>query len=320
MGYRYRSGSCSAEATTGARPLRLALLGRVGLGKRTPLRDQSLGDPGLFGPGSYTWQVIGDPLTNISTSIFQQIGPPPIAQALLDNGGISNLPARVAATQMWLDTVVFGTVREARRACMGMLYGHRNLGFGTIPVGSGTGAFPDGTIFEVADPLYLAWVLGSIIDHAATAYKSFRGPLCFNEEAAYVREWHIVLRLLEIPPTMWWRDHRHLRAFLYSGLRSWAAPGPGARSIAKYILAGNFSNPFSRFAWRTLFAPTIELADVVVCDFYGLRLSALERMTLRGIVLILRLLGSCGLLPLSKKVKEDAAARVHGICSAGGKQ
>jgi len=312
MGYRYRQEAFPGDVESPGRALRLALLGRVGFGGRIALRERTPGDAGLFGPESQTWRIMGDPVVNITTSILQQLGPPPIAQALLDRDGARDLFARVLVTQAWTETVVFGTSREAKRACHGMLHGHRSIGSGTVPAGHETAAFPAGTPYDVADPLHFAWVLGSIIDHASAAYKRFRGPLSSRDEAAYVREWHIVLQLLEIPPGMWWADHRQLRAFLRHGLSSWAVPGPGARLFANSILTGGFSTPLLRLLWRVLLMPTIALTDETVRAAYGLRVSGPERAAFRAGAVSLRVLGRCGLLPASKGVKRFAETRAAG--------
>ncbi len=283
----------------------------------SPLRQQTAGDVGLFGPESVTWRVMGDPAVNMSSSVLQQIGPPPIAQALLDNGGRYEFLARIIRTQTWSEAVVFGTVSEAERACLSMLRAHRRLGEGTIPAAHATFAYPAGSRYEVADPVQLLWVLGSIVDHAAAAYKWLGGRLGPHDEVDFVREWHVVLGLLDIPAVLWWADHHALRAFIEGGLRSWARPGPGALLAIQPILTGGFSNPASRWGWRLLLVPTIALADSSVRDAYGLRLTALEQAFFLTVSALLRLLRKCHALPTAKKAKRRAESRAAATLSQG---
>jgi len=140
------------------------------------------GDAGLFGPGSVTWRIHGDPAMvfgGLRALLLQALHP--LAMAGVDQH--SNFAAdpwgRLTRTAEYVGTVTYGTTDEARRAGRIVQAVHRRLG----------GVEPEsGLAYRVADPHLVLWVHCAEVDSFLHAYRRCGGTLGAGEADAYLAE------------------------------------------------------------------------------------------------------------------------------------
>lgn len=152
------------------------------------------GDPGLFGPGSMTWRVIGD------TSVFAggirallvQAAHPEVAAGVADHSRYREDPlGRLARTAAYVSATAFGAMPEVEHAVAVVRGRHR-------PV---TGESHRGRPYDAADPALAAWVHNSLTDSFLATYRAYGAQPCPQEYAdAYVREQCQVGELLGADP------------------------------------------------------------------------------------------------------------------------
>src|SRR3954452_7150705 len=110
------------------------------------------GDPGLFGPDSITWQVVGDPvlvLGGVRSLLLQALHPVAMA-GVADHSGFREDPwGRLLRTAEYVGATTYGTTLEARRAAARVRGVHRRI--------SGVEAV-SGRAYRADDEDLLLWV------------------------------------------------------------------------------------------------------------------------------------------------------------------
>lgn len=112
-------------------------------------------DPGLFGPGSVTWRVVGDPsmaLAGLRALLLQTLHPLAMHGVVTNSDFRADPWGRLARTADYVATVTYGTRAEAERAGARVRGIHRraSLDVATEPETGGT--------YRVSDPDLLLWV------------------------------------------------------------------------------------------------------------------------------------------------------------------
>lgn len=165
---RARPGPRFGVATGGVPGVRALVrrgLGRV-FGPPPFDPDRDLGDPGLFGPTSASWQVIGDPAAIVGGvgALLTQLLHPLAMAGVAEHSRFRNDPlGRLRATSAYVTTTAFGSTDEALTAAATVRGRHRRV----------RGHAPDGRAYAADDPHLLAWVSIALTHgflHADTAY------------------------------------------------------------------------------------------------------------------------------------------------------
>ncbi|MCP4251004.1 MAG: DUF2236 domain-containing protein, partial [bacterium] len=133
-----------------------------------PLEDSLAyqGDPGLFGPGSVTWPVIGDVATFIGgiRALLVQAGHQEVAAGVADHSRYRDDPlGRLSRTSAYVTATAFGALPEVEQAVQIVRRAHR-------PVqGDSHRARP----YSADHPAHAAWVHNVLTDSFLVAYRVF---------------------------------------------------------------------------------------------------------------------------------------------------
>jgi uncharacterized protein (DUF2236 family) len=152
------------------------------------------GDPGLFGPGSVTWQVIGDVATFVGgiRALLMQSAHQEVAAGVADHSRYQEDPlGRLSRTSAYVTATAFGAMPEVHEAVRTVRRAHR-------PVrGQSHRLRP----YAADYPEHAAWVHNVLIDSFLTAYQQY-GPEPLDEREAnrFVAEQVEVGRLLDANP------------------------------------------------------------------------------------------------------------------------
>lgn len=204
-----------------------------------PLHDADP-DPGLFGPGSVTWRVMGEPLLILGAgrALLMQASNPLVAQAAVDHSQYAADPfGRLMRTVRWVTVVSFGTRAEARAVCGEVNRLHVGI-TGRMPVAGATPAVPARRAYRAADPRLLRWVHACFVDTMVRAHDALVGGLDAAARDAFVLEWNAVAGLMEVPPGLHFTGNEELAAYIDAEVSSGRClPGPGSRTVARTILS-----------------------------------------------------------------------------------
>jgi uncharacterized protein (DUF2236 family) len=126
------------------------------------------GDPGLFGPESVTWPVIGDVATMIGgiRALLIQAAHPEVAAGVAEHSRYREDPlGRLSRTSAYVTATAFGAMPEVEHAVRAVRRAHR-------PV---TGMSSRGRGYRADQPDLAAWVHNALTDSFLVAYRLF-GP------------------------------------------------------------------------------------------------------------------------------------------------
>ncbi len=172
------------------------------------------GDPGLCGPDSVSWRVIGDPAAFFGgvRALLVQAAHPEVAAGVADHSRYREDPlGRLSRTSAYVTATTFGAMPEVERAIQIVRRAHR-------PV---KGLSHRSIEYTADAPDLAAWVHNALTDSFLQAYLSF-GPdtLTIGEQDRFVAEQAEIGHLLgatPIPETAvdlrrWISDHTALEA------------------------------------------------------------------------------------------------------------
>ena len=228
-----------------------------------PIPD--VGDAGLFGPGSVTWRVHGDPSMVLGgfRSLLLQAVHPLVMAGFDDNSVFRGDPwGRFQRTAGWLSTVTYGTTEEAERAGRRLRRLHASLAPGVEP--------ESGLEYRVDDPDLLLWVHVTEVESFLSTYRRCGGPLRRGEGDRYVDEMRTSAELVgldraEVPAT-----EAEIRDY-YTMVR----PQLRVSKVARRNVAWGFAPPMPR--WVRIGTPARPAWAAVV----GLAAAMLPRWTRR---------------------------------------
>ena len=149
------------------------------------------GDPGLFGPGSASWRVIGDQaaiIGGIRALVVQLLHPLAVA-GVADHSRFRDDPlGRLHRTSAYVTTTAFGSTAEALRIAAAVRRAHRRV----------TGTAPDGRRYRADDPHLLGWVSLTLTDGFLAADRAYaRRPVDAATADAFVAEQSRAAALLD---------------------------------------------------------------------------------------------------------------------------
>lgn len=124
------------------------------------------GDPGLFGPESITWPVLGDAAVFVGgiRALLVQAAHPEVVAGVFDHSRFREDPlGRLARTSAYVTATAFGAMPEVERAIGVVRAAHR-------PV---AGTSHRDRAYSAADPSLAAWVHNALTESFLASYQHF---------------------------------------------------------------------------------------------------------------------------------------------------
>ncbi|MGH8916424.1 MAG: oxygenase MpaB family protein [Acidimicrobiia bacterium] len=152
------------------------------------------GDPGLFGPGSISWKVLGDPASFVGgiRALMVQAVHPEVVAGVGDHSRYREDPlGRLSRTSAYVTATTYGAMPEVEQAVAQVRRIHRVV----------SGVSSRGVAYDADDPGFSAWVHNALTDSFLVANQTFGGMrLTAAEEDAFVVEQTRVGALLGSDP------------------------------------------------------------------------------------------------------------------------
>ena len=178
-----------------------------------PLQETHLhtNDPGLFGPNSVSWKVMGDVSSFVGgvRALLLQALHPEVAAGVADHSQYKTDPlGRLNRTSFFVTTVNYGAMPEVQEAVAVVRAAHK-------PV---SGTSERGIAYSANQPQLGAWVQNTLTDSFLDAYQNFCQPLEPKDADRFVLEQSKIGELLgisELPLTArelreWITEHPQL--------------------------------------------------------------------------------------------------------------
>ncbi len=204
------------------------------------------GDPGLFGPDSVTWRVMGDPSTFVGgiRALLIQAAHPEVVAGVADHSLYDEDPlGRLSRTSAYVTATAYGAMPEVERAIAVVRRAHRPI----------QGTSHRGRPYAADDPELSAWVQNALTDSFLTAHQVY-GPetLTSREADRFVGEQAKVGSLLDADPmpnnavdlATWLVDHPGV------------APSPGMDDAVAFLRSTPLS-PVVKIAYRVLYQAAV---------------------------------------------------------------
>lgn len=175
---------------------------------------QHRGDPGLFGPGAASWQVIGDVAAFAGgiRALLIQAAHPEVVAGVEDHSRYREDPlGRLSRTSAYVTATTYGAMPEVEAAVAMVRGAHRGV----------SGESPRGRRYAASNPGHAAWVHNVLTDSFLAAYQAFGPtPLSASDADRFVREQAVIGRMLDADPVpetafelrAWVTDHPDLAA------------------------------------------------------------------------------------------------------------
>ena len=152
------------------------------------------GDPGLMGPNSVSWRVLGDAAVFVGgiRALVVQSAHPEVAAGVDDHSSYRDDPlGRLSRTSVYVTETTYGAMPEVEAAVAVVRQAHRPI----------TGTSDRGCPYSASTPELAAWVHNVLTDSFLAAYQAF-GPQPLSTEDAdrFVSEQTKVGELLRAAP------------------------------------------------------------------------------------------------------------------------
>lgn len=182
------------------------------------------GDPGLCGPGSISWRVIGDVSVFIGgiRALLIQAAHPEVVAGVDDHSRYRDDPlGRLSRTSFYVTSATFGAMPEVKEAIDLVNSAHQGV----------SGTSHRGQAYSASTPELAAWVHNSLTDSFLESYQRFGGRLNSAEADQFVVEQSQVGEMLGAAPL----------PTTAGALREWItghsalAPSPGMRAAVSFL-------------------------------------------------------------------------------------
>ncbi|GLV82177.1 hypothetical protein Slala03_18660 [Streptomyces lavendulae subsp. lavendulae] len=207
-------------------------------------------DPGLYGPGSVTWQCHGDPvmwIAGVRALYLQALHPRAVRGVMANSTFHRDAWGRLLRTADFVGTLTYGTTYTAERAGARVRALHARL----------SATDPDtGERFRVDDPELLLWVHCAQIDSFLHVLLRSGVPLTAEQADRYVDENRVNARLVGLDPADVPADTAALAAY-FEEVRPRLAAGADARAVDDFLRAPPVHPllvPGRNLLWRPLAA------------------------------------------------------------------
>lgn len=214
-----------------------------------PLADslRHAGDPGLFGPGSVSWRVIGDVSTFVGgiRALLVQAAHPEVVAGVVDHSRYREDPlGRLSRTSAYVTATTFGALPEVEQAVATVRRAHQRV----------RGESHRGLPYSADDPPLAAWVHNALTDSFLTAYQAF-GPRPLEPDDAdrFVAEQARIGNLLDADPLPETADELHAWVADHGAI----GPSPGMREAVDFLMTPPLEGPGMRLGYRLLQAAAV---------------------------------------------------------------
>ncbi|MFJ9038759.1 oxygenase MpaB family protein [Streptomyces sp. NPDC102406] len=185
-------------------------------------------DPGLFGPGSVTWQVHSDPMmwvAGIRALYLQALHPRAVRGVMQNSDFRRDAWGRLMRTASFVGTTTYGTSEAAEKAGARVRAIHRRL----------TATDPDtGERYGVDEPALLLWVHCAEIDSYLHVARRSGFRLTDAHADRYIAEHRTSARLVGLDPDRVPGSRAELAAY-FASVRPELAAGPEARVVDDFL-------------------------------------------------------------------------------------
>lgn len=204
------------------------------------------GDPGLAGPGSVSWHVIGDVAAFVGgmRGLLIQAAHPEVVAGVGDHSRYRDDPfGRLSRTSAYVTATTFGAMPEVDKAAATVRRIHKRV----------RGVSSRGIPYDAEDPGFSAWVHNALTESFLTAHQGYGGmKLSVSEADAFVREQTKIGALLGADPMPetaadlgdWVANHPD------------AGPSPEMRDVVDF-LADPPLTPGVRIGYRVLYEAAV---------------------------------------------------------------
>ncbi|MDN3262155.1 oxygenase MpaB family protein [Streptomyces sp. CSDS2] len=186
------------------------------------------GDPGLFTPGSVTWQMHGDPMMWVAgvRALYLQALHPRAVRGVTQNSDFRrDAWGRLRRTANFVGTTTYGTTEAAEQAGARVRGIHARL----------TATDPDtGERYGLDEPALLLWVHCAEIDSYLHVLRRSGFPLTDAQADRYVAEHRAGARLVGLDPETVPASRAELAAY-FEKVRPELAAGPEAREVDDFL-------------------------------------------------------------------------------------
>ncbi len=182
------------------------------------------GDPGLCGPGSVSWRVIGDVSVFVGgiRALLIQAAHPEVVAGVDDHSRYRDDPlGRLSRTSFYVTSATYGALPEVEEALDLVRTAHQGV----------SGTSHRGQPYSASTPELAAWVHNSLTDSFLESYRRFGGRLSPAEADQFVVEQSQVGEMLGAAPL----------PTTAGALREWItghpalAPSPGMRAAVSFL-------------------------------------------------------------------------------------
>jgi len=218
------------------------------------------GDPGLFGPDSVTWLVVGDAAVFVGgiRALLVQAAHPEVVAGVFDHSRFREDPlGRLSRTSAYVTATSFGALPEVERAVQRVSNAHRPI----------AGVSHRGREYSASAPPLAAWVHNALTDSFLVAYQHFgERRLTTEDEDRFVREQARVGELLHAAPLP--QTARSLATWV-NGLPD-LAPSPGMSQAVGFLRSPPLALPV-KIVYRILFEAAVTTLPPRVRSILGLQ-------------------------------------------------
>jgi uncharacterized protein (DUF2236 family) len=227
-----------------------------------PMKDSLSypGDPGLFGPDSVSWRVIGDVAAFLGgvRALLVQAAHPEVVAGVADHSRYREDPlGRLSRTSNYVTATTFGAMPEVEEAARVVRGVHRRV----------TGTSHRGRAYSADTPAMAAWVHNALTDSFLVAYRRFGArPMSEEDADRFVEEQRAVGALLDADPmpataealAAWIAEHPEI------------GDSPGKREAIDFLRKPPL--PLTvRLGYRVLFQGAVATMPVSIRRALGLR-------------------------------------------------
>ncbi len=144
-----------------------------------------LGDKGLFGAGSISWEILGDVSSFVGgiRALMIQAAHPEVAAGVADHSRYREDPlGRLSRTAYYVTSMTYGSLPEIDDALKLVARAHTGV----------TGISERGIPYSASSPEYGAWVHNTLTDSFLQAFITFRRPASIEEMDTFVQEQSLI--------------------------------------------------------------------------------------------------------------------------------
>lgn len=235
------------------------------------------GDPGVCGPGSASWPVIGDAAAFVGgvRALLIQAAHPEVVAGVSQHSTYKQDPlGRLSRTSAYVTATTFGAMPEVEAAIQLVRGAHR-------PV---RGTSHRGNAYSAGTPKFAAWVHNALTDSFLASYRAY-GPRVIDQAEAdrFVREQAQIGRMLDADPLP------ETAAALADWVSNHAAVGPSPGMVETVaFLQDPPLDPAQKAGYRILYGAAVATISPRLREILGISVPPLAGAIGKQMVTFLR--------------------------------